>query len=245
MRFEAGREQLDHEPAIVAVHHERREPVALAVHQPVGRRVDAGSSRPRRRRAARATRRASTGRSVRSSRRSRISERGGVQRLPEELARGDRARRRARRRRAARRARRCGRSRDGRAPSARRRVPVTRHRRSRPVGPQHRGSAQIAVLDFRAGARRVGVDQQPDAPGQGAGTGISVACSSATMFHPYSSAARAGKAASRSRVTVNRPLTMSSGSSSLASISVRSSSSVASRISGASLRLTVVAPRIP
>ena len=43
------------------------------------------------------------------------------------------------------------------------------------------------------------------------GTGISVAWSSATMFQPNSSAARAGKAASRSRVTVNSPLTMSSG----------------------------------
>ena len=77
------------------------------------------------------------------------------------------------------------------------------------------------------------------------GTGISVAWSSATMFQPYSSAARAGKAASRSRVTVNSPLTMSSGARSLASMSARSSSSVAARISAASLRLTVVAPRMP
>src|SRR6266508_1181129 len=81
--------------------------------------------------------------------------------------------------------------------------------------------------------------------GSDPGTGISLACSRATMFHPNSSAARAGKAASRSRVTVNRPLTMSSGSSWLASMSVRSSSSVAARISPASLRSTVVAPRIP
>ena len=65
------------------------------------------------------------------------------------------------------------------------------------------------------------------------------------MFQPYSSAARAGKAASRSRVTVKSALTMSSGSRSLASISARSSSSVAARISPASLRSTVVAPRMP
>src|SRR5215207_9078963 len=77
------------------------------------------------------------------------------------------------------------------------------------------------------------------------GTGISVACSSATMFQPYSSAARAGKAASRSRVTVKRPLTMSSGVRLLTSMSARRSSSVAARISVASLRLTVVAPRMP
>src|SRR6266508_1079129 len=77
------------------------------------------------------------------------------------------------------------------------------------------------------------------------GTGISVAWRSATMFHPYSSAARAGNAASRSRVTVKSPLTMSSGERLLASMSARSSSSVASRISVASLRFTVVAPRMP
>ena len=47
--------------------------------------------------------------------------------------------------------------------------------------------------------------------GREPGTGISVAWSRATMFQPNSSAARAGKAASRSRVTVNSPLTMSSG----------------------------------
>ena len=81
--------------------------------------------------------------------------------------------------------------------------------------------------------------------GREPGTGISVAWSSATMFQPNSSAARAGKAASRSRVTVNSPLTMSSGSRSLASMRARSSSSVAARISAASLRLTVVAPRMP
>src|SRR5215211_1651315 len=81
--------------------------------------------------------------------------------------------------------------------------------------------------------------------GSDPGTGISVAWSSATMFQPYSSAARAGKAASRSRVTVNRPLTMSSGVRPLASMRARSSSSVAARISAASLRLTVVAPRMP
>src|SRR5690349_9155223 len=81
--------------------------------------------------------------------------------------------------------------------------------------------------------------------GSDPGTGISVACNRATMFQPKSSAARAGKAASRSRVTVNSPLTMSSGWMSLASISARSSSSVAARISPASLRSTVVAPRIP
>src|SRR3954447_4493622 len=81
--------------------------------------------------------------------------------------------------------------------------------------------------------------------GKDPGTGISVACSKATMFQPNSSAARAGKAASRSRVTVKRALTMSSGSRSLASIKVRSNSSVAARISSASLRATVVAPRIP
>src|SRR5215210_3735200 len=65
------------------------------------------------------------------------------------------------------------------------------------------------------------------------------------MFQPNSSAARAGKAASRSLVTVNSPLTMSSGSSSLALIKVRSNSSVAARISAASLWETVVAPRMP
>src|SRR5688500_6978960 len=81
--------------------------------------------------------------------------------------------------------------------------------------------------------------------GNDPGTGISEACSSATMFHPKSSAACAGNAASRSRVTVNRALTMSSGWSSLLSIRVRSSSSVAARISVASLRSTVVAPRMP
>src|SRR5215207_3123428 len=81
--------------------------------------------------------------------------------------------------------------------------------------------------------------------GRDPGTGISVAWSSATIFQPNSSAARAGKAASRSLVTVNSALTMSSGSSPLASISARSSSSVAARISPASLRVTVVAPRIP
>src|SRR5918999_1558182 len=81
--------------------------------------------------------------------------------------------------------------------------------------------------------------------GRAPGTGISVACSRATMFQPYSSAARAGKTASRSRVTVKSPLTISSGSSSLASMRVRSSSSVAARISEASLRSTVVAPRMP
>src|SRR5215207_5513514 len=81
--------------------------------------------------------------------------------------------------------------------------------------------------------------------GRDPGTGISVAWGSATMFQPNSSAARAGKAASRSRVTVKRALTMSSGSSPLASINARRSSSVAARISPASLRSTVVAPRMP
>ena len=42
------------------------------------------------------------------------------------------------------------------------------------------------------------------------------------MFQPNSSAARAGKVASRSRVTVNRPLTMSSGERSAHSINARS-----------------------
>ena len=43
-RLEAGGEQLDHQPAVVAVHHQRGETVALAVDQPVGGRVDAGSA---------------------------------------------------------------------------------------------------------------------------------------------------------------------------------------------------------
>jgi len=67
--------------------------------------------------------------------------------------------------------------------------------------------------------------------GSDPGTGISVACSNATMFHPYSSAARAGNAAFKSLVTVNKPLTMSSGWRLFASMRVRSSSSVAARIS--------------
>src|SRR5918999_3673849 len=65
------------------------------------------------------------------------------------------------------------------------------------------------------------------------------------MFHPNSSAALAGKAASRSRVTVNSALTMSSGCSPFASIIARNSSSVAARISSGSFRSTVVAPRMP
>src|SRR3954470_3622355 len=77
------------------------------------------------------------------------------------------------------------------------------------------------------------------------GTGISDAWSRATIFQPNSSAALAGNAASRSLVTVKSPLTMSSGWRSLAEISARSSSSVAARISLASLCATVVAPRIP
>ena len=77
------------------------------------------------------------------------------------------------------------------------------------------------------------------------GTGISVACSSATMFQPYSSAARAGKAASRSRVTVKSPLTMSSGCEPVG-LDERAQQLVRG---GQDLRrvvaLTVVAPRMP
>ena len=119
MRFQPRRQQLHHQPAVVSVHHQRGEGVAFAMDQPVGCRVDPLPARRappaiRSRHQAR-----STGRSVRSSSRRRISERGRVERLADESAAWIVHRTSAGRRRL-RRARRCGRSRDGREPTARR-----------------------------------------------------------------------------------------------------------------------------
>ena len=41
-RLESGRQNLDHQPAVVAIHHERRNRVALAVDDAVGGGVDSG-----------------------------------------------------------------------------------------------------------------------------------------------------------------------------------------------------------
>ena len=87
--LEAGGEQLHHQPAVVAVHHERGEPVALAVHQR-GRRWHRCRSRAATQcgAAARATSRHRATTSCGSSSRSRISELGEQSAMPEKLARG-------------------------------------------------------------------------------------------------------------------------------------------------------------
>jgi hypothetical protein len=77
------------------------------------------------------------------------------------------------------------------------------------------------------------------------GTGISVAWRSATMFQPNSSAARAGKAASRSRVTVNKRAHDVVGLE-LVGLDQRAKQLVGGgQDLAASLRSTVVAPRMP
>src|SRR3954468_23903868 len=79
--------------------------------------------------------------------------------------------------------------------------------------------------------------------GTAPGTSISWAQSSGTRSKPSLRAAVAGNAASRSGVTVNRQLTTVSACSALRAMISCMSSSVAARMSPASLRSTVVAPR--
>ena len=55
-RLEARREELHHQPAVVAVHHQRGQTVAFAMHEAEGVRIDAGRAVRPRRPGARATR---------------------------------------------------------------------------------------------------------------------------------------------------------------------------------------------
>src|SRR5215210_3354490 len=74
------------------------------------------------------------------------------------------------------------------------------------------------------------------------GTASSRAHRRGTESSPRRRAATAGNSASRSSVVVKMQLTMSSGLSELRSITVRTSSSVASRIASARFSGTVIAP---
>src|ERR1700680_237426 len=75
------------------------------------------------------------------------------------------------------------------------------------------------------------------------GTAISLAHSSGTASKPTARAATAGNSALRSFVAVKMQLTTFSGTSALRSMIAFISSVVASRMSWASLRFTLIAPR--
>jgi len=77
------------------------------------------------------------------------------------------------------------------------------------------------------------------------GTGISQASMSGTWTQPRSRAARAGKAASRSLVTVKNTAATSCGAIPLRAAISCSSARVADRMVPASFASTVVAPRTP